>query len=210
MNLDNWPKKVKIMQTNWIGKSFGCEINFKIDGDFPVNEIKCFTTRPDTLFGFSFLAVSVDHPISKFYEKDPNFKKFKLECSKTGTTEESIAQGEKIGFKTNLFATNPLNESEKVPVYFANFVLMDYGFGAVFGCPGHDQRDMDFAIKYNLPIKTVVKPVEENDNFKVKNEAYSGSGIIINSKFLNGLKVPEESIIETIKIIEEKKLEKKL
>ena len=208
-DLDNWPKKVKIMQANWIGKSFGCEINFKIDGDFPVNKIKCFTTRPDTLFGFSFLAVSVDHPISKFYEKDPNFKKFKLACSKTGTTEESIAQGEKIGFKTNLFATNPLNESERVPVYFANFVLMDYGFGAVFGCPGHDQRDMDFAIKYNLPIKTVVKPIEENDNFKVKNEAYTGSGIIINSKFLNGLKVPEESIIETIKVVEEKKIGKK-
>ena len=130
-DLENWPKKVKIMQTNWIGKSFGCEINFKIDGDFPVNEIKCFTTRPDTLFGFSFLAVSVDHPISKFYEKDPNFKKFKLECSKTGTTEESIAQGEKIGFKTNLFATNPLNESEKVPVYFANFVLNGLRF---WGC----------------------------------------------------------------------------
>ena len=86
------------------------------------------------MFGFSFLAISVDHPISKFYEKDPEFKKFKNECSKTGTTEESIAQGEKIGFKTNLLATNPLNESEKVPVYFANFVLMDYGFGAVFGC----------------------------------------------------------------------------
>ena len=208
-SLDNWPKKVKIMQTNWIGKSFGCEIDFKIDGDVPVDSIKCFTTRPDTLFGFSFLAVSVDHPISKFYEEDPEFKKFKNECSKTGTTEESIAQGEKIGFKTNLLATNPLNESEKVPVYFANFVLMDYGFGAVFGCPGHDQRDLDFALKYKLPVKTVVRPIDGNDNYKVEKEAFTGSGIIINSKFLNGMKVPEESIIETIKIIEEKKIGKK-
>ncbi len=207
--LDDWPSKVKIMQKNWIGKSFGCEIDFKVQGNLPIDKIKCFTTRPDTLFGFSFLAVSVDHPISKFYENDEKFKKFKEECSKTGTTEESIAQGEKIGFKTELFALNPLNENEKVPVYFANFVLMDYGFGAVFGCPGHDQRDLDFAIKYNLPIKTVVKPNDENESFSVKNEAYTGSGVIINSKFLNGLKVPDQSIIETIKIIEEKKLGKK-
>ena len=208
-NLNNWPNKVKTMQTNWIGKSFGCEINFKIDGDVPINEIKCFTTRPDTLFGFSFLAVSVDHPLSKFYEKKPEFKKFKDECSKTGTTEESIAQGEKIGFKTNLVATNPLNEKEKVPVFFANFVLMDYGFGAVFGCPGHDQRDLDFALKYKLPVKTVVRPIDENESFSVKKEAYTGKGIIINSNFLNGLKVPEQSIIETIKIIEKKKIGKK-
>ncbi len=208
-SLDNWPKKVKIMQANWIGKSFGCEINFKIKGDLPVDAIKCFTTRPDTLFGFSFLAVSVDHPISKFYENDPKFKKFKEECSKTGTTEESIAQGEKIGFKTNLMAVNPLCQSEEVPVYFANFVLMDYGFGAVFGCPGHDQRDLDFALKYNLPIKTVVKPIDQDNNFKVENEAFTGPGIIINSDFLNGLNVPDESIVETIRIIEEKKIGKK-
>ena len=208
-SLDNWPTKVKIMQTNWIGKSFGCEINFKIKGDLPVDAIKCFTTRPDTLFGFSFLAVSVDHPISKFYENDPKFKEFKEECSKTGTTEESIAQGEKIGFKTNLVAVNPLCQSEEVPVYFANFVLMDYGFGAVFGCPGHDQRDLDFALKYNLPIKTVVRPIDQDNNFKVENEAYTGSGIIINSDFLNGLNVPDESIVETIRIIEEKKIGKK-
>ena len=208
-SLKDWPKKVKTMQANWIGKSFGCEINFKINGDVPINEIKCFTTRPDTLFGFSFLAVSVDHPISKFYQDDPEFKKFKDDCSKTGTTEESIAQGEKIGFKTNLLATNPLNENEKVPVYFANFVLMDYGFGAVFGCPAHDQRDLDFALKYDLPVKTVVKPPEKSDDFKINKEAYTGGGVIINSKFLDGLKVPDESIIKTINIIEEKKIGKK-
>ncbi len=208
-NLDEWPNKVKIMQQNWIGKSFGCEINFKINGDPKVNSIKCFTTRPDTLFGFSFLALSVDHPLAELYKNDPNFLKFREETSKSGTTEESIANAEKIGFKTNLTAKNPLDEKISVPVYFANFVLMDYGFGAVFGCPAHDQRDFDFAKKYHLDIKTVVKPAEEDDNFKVQKEAYSGTGIIINSKFLNGLKVPNESIIETIKILEEKKLGKK-
>ena len=204
--LENWPNKVKVMQKNWIGKSFGCEIDFKIEGDLPVNNIKCFTTRPDTLFGFSFLAVSVDHPISKFFKDQPAFKKFKEDCSKTGTTEESIAQGDKIGFKTNLFAINPLNNDQKVPVFFANFVLMDYGLGAVFGCPAHDQRDLDFANKYNLSIKTVVQPNDSIDELVVKKEAYTGGGKIINSKFLNGLNVPNESIIKTIEILEKKKL----
>ena len=205
-DLDHWPEKVKIMQKNWIGKSFGCEIDFKIEGSKKIEKIKCYTTRPDTLFGFSFLALSVDHPLSKFYEKDKDFIKFKNSCSKTGTTEESIAQAEKIGFKTELLAINPLDEKVKVPVYFANFVLMDYGFGAVFGCPAHDQRDFDFAKKYKLKIKTVVKPKNENDKFEVKGEAYSGSGIIINSDFLNGLSAPEESISKTIEILEEKKI----
>ena len=207
--LDSWPNKVKTMQKNWIGKSFGCEIEFEIEGDLPVKNIKCFTTRPDTLFGFSFLALSVDHEVSKFYNKDEKFLKFREECSKTGTTEEAIAVGDKIGFKTNLFAKNPLQPNQKVPIYFANFVLMDYGFGAVFGCPGHDQRDFDFAKKYNLEIKTVVKPYDENDGFKVSTEAYSGNGKIINSDFLNGLDAPKDSVIETIKILEEKKIGKK-
>ena len=207
--LEAWPNKVKTMQKNWIGKSFGCEIDFKIEGELPVKNIKCFTTRPDTLFGFSFIALSTDHEISKYYSKKPDFIKFKEECSKTGTTEEAIAVGEKIGFKTNLQAINPLNPNQKVPVYFANFVLMDYGFGAVFGCPAHDQRDFDFAKKYNLEIKTVVKPQNENDNFTVQNEAYPGPGTLINSGFLNGLQAPDESVIETIKILEKKKLGKK-
>tara|TARA_B100001057_G_scaffold231341_1_gene231593 strand:- start:1601 stop:4144 length:2544 start_codon:yes stop_codon:yes gene_type:complete len=206
--LETWPNKVKVMQRNWIGKSYGCEINFKIEGKLPVDNIKCFTTRPDTLFGFSFLALSSDHEISKFYNDDKEFIKFKDECSKTGTTEEAIAVGEKIGFKTDLIAINPLNPLQKVPVYFANFVLMDYGFGAVFGCPAHDQRDFDFAKKYNLEINTVVRPKDESDNFNVSKEAYTGSGILINSDFLNGLEVPGKSIIETIKILEKKKLGK--
>ena len=207
--LNTWPNKVKTMQKNWIGKSFGCEIDFKIKGDLPVKKIKCFTTRPDTLFGFSFLALSIDHEISKFYEKDEKFIKFKEECSKTGTTEEAIAVGEKIGYKTRLEAINPLNPEQKVPVYFANFVLMDYGFGAVFGCPAHDQRDFDFAKKYDLEIRTVVRPNDADNNFKVTKEAYPGPGILINSKFLDGLEAPENSVIETIKILEKKNLGKK-
>ena len=207
--LEKWPNKVKTMQKNWIGKSFGCELNFEIQGDLPVKYIKCFTTRPDTIFGFSFLALSVDHEISKFYKDNKEFIKFKEECSKTGTTEEAIAVGEKIGFKTNLLAINPFDPNQKVPVFFANFVLMDYGFGAVFGCPAHDQRDFDFAKKYKLSMVTVVKPEEEGDNFEVVNEAYSGPGIIINSKFLNGLKAPNDAVLKAINIIEEKNLGKK-
>ena len=208
-SLNEWPEKVKTMQKNWIGKSYGCEIDFKIEGSKEIDSIQCYTTRPDTLFGFSFLALSVDHPVSKYYEINKDFQEFKKECSKTGTTEESIANATKIGFKTNLLAVNPLNPELKVPVYFANFVLMDYGFGAVFGCPAHDQRDFDFAKKYNLEIKSVVKPIDQNDNFNVQNEAYSGPGLLINSEFLNGLKVPNESINQTIKFLEEKKLGKR-
>ena len=202
--LEKWPNKVKIMQKNWIGKSFGCEIDFNIKGDLPIENIKCFTTRPDTLFGFSFLAVSIDHEVSNFYKNNIDFLKFKEECSRTGTTEEAIAVGEKIGFKTNLKAINPLDPNHEVPVYFANFVLMDYGFGAVFGCPAHDQRDFDFAKKYNLDIKTVVRPHDEGINFKVTDQAFSGSGVLINSNFLNGLESPDNSVIETIKYFEKK------
>ena len=205
-NLEEWPNKVKVMQKNWIGKSFGCEINFKVEGKDSIKSIKCFTTRPDTLFGLSFLALSVDHPLAKFYEKKEEFIKFKSACSKTGTTEESIAQAEKIGFKTNLIAINPLDENIKVPVYFANFVLMDYGFGAVFGCPAHDQRDLDFALKYDLNVIPVVKPNDSDESFQIKKEAYTGPGKIFNSKFLDGLEAPEESINETIKILENKAL----
>jgi leucyl-tRNA synthetase len=207
--LNNWPNKVKIMQKNWIGKSFGCEVGFKIESEKNISEIKCFTTRPDTLFGLSFLALSVDHPLAKYYEKNEDFINFKKRCSTTGTTEESIANAEKIGFKTDLTAVNPLNENIKVPVYFANFVLMDYGLGAVFGCPAHDQRDLDFAKKYSLKINTVVTPDLNNLNFQVIDEAYTGPGYIFNSSFLNGLKCPEESIEKTIKYLEGKKLGEK-
>ena len=203
--LEHWPNKVKVMQKNWIGKSFGCEVEFKIESEKPIESIKCYTTRPDTLFGFSFLALSVDHPLAKYYEEDKEFQKFREECSKTGTTEESIASAEKLGFKTDLVAINPLDENMKVPVYFANFVLMDYGLGAVFGCPAHDQRDLDFAKKYNLKITPVVKPEKDKD-FEINNEAYTGEGYLYNSNFLDGLKVPSESIIKTIEFLEKNNL----
>ena len=209
--LENWPNKVKIMQKNWIGKSIGCEVAFKIDSPNKVEEIKCFTTRPDTLFGMSFLALSVDHPLSKHYENNKNFSEFKKKCSESGTTEESIAIAEKIGFKTDLIAINPLDKKKKVPVYFANFVLMDYGLGAIFGCPGHDQRDLDFAKKYNLEVNPVVTPEKNNLNFMVKDQAYTGPGYIFNSSFLNGLKSPEESILKTIDYLQKNNLgEKKI
>ncbi len=203
--LDQWPNKVKVMQKNWIGKSFGCEVEFKVESDKPIESIKCYTTRPDTLFGFSFLALSVDHPLAKYYESDKSFQDFKDKCSKTGTTEESIASAEKLGFKTDMVAVNPLDKNMKVPVYFANFVLMDYGLGAVFGCPAHDQRDLDFAKKYNLKITPVVKPEKDKD-FEINNEAYTGEGYLYNSKFLDGLKVPGESIIKTIEFLEKNNL----
>jgi leucyl-tRNA synthetase len=207
--LPDWPKKVKVMQKNWIGKSLGCEIEFNLRTKLSIKKIKCFTTRPDTLFGISFLAISIDHPISKFFEQDANFIDFQKRCSKTGTTEEAIANAEKLGFKTDIYAVNPLDESVIVPVYFANFVLMDYGFGAVFGCPAHDQRDFEFAKKYNLEIKTVVKPLDKNESFKVTNEAYTGPGEIFNSKFLNGLKYPDNSVVKTIDLLNQRNLGKK-
>jgi len=203
--LNEWPNKVKVMQKNWIGKSYGCEVKFKIESSKNIDEIKCYTTRPDTLFGMSFLALSVDHPLAKYYEGDASFKEFKSKCSKTGTTEESIANAEKIGYKTDLIAINPLDQNIKVPVYFANFVLMDYGLGAVFGCPAHDQRDLDFAKKYQLKIVPVVKPDLSEKEFKVSDKAFTGPGYIFNSSFLNGLKVPDESILKTIEYLENNK-----
>ena len=208
-NLDEWPNKVKIMQKNWIGKSFGCEIKFEIENSETIKEIECYTTRPDTLFGMSFLALSIDHPVAKLFSEDKDFNKFKEECSKTGTTEESIANAEKIGFKTNLLAINPVNPNKKVPVYFANFVLMDYGLGAVFGCPAHDQRDLDFALKYKLDVIPVVTPEKNNFDFKIDKTAFTDTGFIFNSDFLNGLKAPDESIMEMINYLEKQKLGKK-
>jgi leucyl-tRNA synthetase len=208
-SLNKWPNKVKTMQKNWIGKSFGCEIDFKLQNCKGFEKIKIFTTRPDTLFGCSFLALSIDHPLSKLYQKDPKFKKFKEDCAKTGTTEEALAQAEKLGFNTNLFASNPFDENIKVPVFFANFVLMDYGFGAIFGSAGHDQRDLDFARKYDLDVIPVVKPFGHKGDLIIKDEAYTGPGRIYNSKFLNNLKAPEESTLKAIEIIEQKKIGKK-
>ena len=195
--LTDWPEKVKLMQKNWIGKSVGCEIDFEIE---EINKkIKVFTTRPDTIFGATFLAVSVDHPICKKFEKKPEFIEFKKIASKVGTTEEAIANAEKIGFETGLSAKHPFIKNKKIPVFVANFILMDYGTGAIFGCPAHDQRDFDFAKKYNLSIIPVVKSSAFNDMDSQK-KAYTGDGSIINSEFLNDLSIPEakKKIIEKI------------
>jgi len=207
--LKNWPDKVKLMQKNWIGKSYGCEINFQIINGKKPDKITVFTTRPDTIFGASFIAVSVDHPIAKNFEKNKDFLSFKLKCSKMGTTEEALANAEKIGFKTNLFVKHPFNNKIKLPVYIANFVLMDYGTGSIFGCPAHDQRDLDFANKYKLKILPVVKPKNINSNkFVIKNEAFTEDGILFNSEFLNNLTV-NQAIEKAIKVISKKKLGKK-
>jgi len=209
--LKNWPDKVKLMQKNWIGKSLGCEINFKIEKSKNKQEIKVFTTRPDTIFGASFIAISIDHSIAKVFENNKDFIKFKKECSKSGTTEEALAIAEKIGFNTNLFAQHPFKKEIKLPIYIANFVLMDYGTGAIFGCPAHDQRDLDFANKYKLNVLPVVRPNDVNSaNFKITNEAYTDDGILFNSEFLNDLTV-SKAIDKAIEVITKKKLgEKKI
>ncbi len=207
--LKNWPEKVKLMQKNWIGKSLGCEIDFQIIKAKKKDTIKVFTTRPDTIFGASFIAISIDHPIAKNFENDKNFEKFKSDCAKTGTTEEALAIAEKIGFNTNLFVSHPFKKGVTLPIYIANFVLMDYGTGAIFGCPAHDQRDLDFANKYKLKIIPVVKPKETSlKKFKIEKEAYTGDGIIFNSDFLNNLTV-SQAIKKAIEVIAKKKLGKK-
>ena len=203
--LNNWPEKVKLMQKNWIGKSYGCEINFKIDKVNKFKKIKVFTTRPDTIFGASFIAISIDHPIAKNFDKNKNFLSFKSECSKMGTTEEALANAEKIGFYTNLFALHPFKKNTKLPIYVANFVLMDYGTGAIFGCPAHDQRDLDFANKYKLKVLPVVKPKNIDSNkFFITNKSFTEDGILFNSDFLNNLTV-KEAIEKSIKVITKKK-----
>ncbi len=197
-NLPGWPEKVKLMQKNWIGKSFGCELKFKIDK--LSKDIKIFTTRPDTLYGASFIAISPDHEICKNFQDQSEFKKFKNECSKIGTTEEALANAEKLGFKTDFYAVHPFIKNKKIPIYVANFVLMDYGTGAIFGCPAHDQRDFDFAKKYSLPITRVILDNEDSSIGKNMKEAYTGDGKLVNSEFLNSLSVAEakEKIINKI------------
>ena len=204
-SLKEWPERVKLMQKNWIGKSVGCEIDFKIYKND--KSVKVFTTRPDTIFGATFLAISVDHPLCKDYVKRPDFIDFKKKCSEVGTTEEAIANAEKIGFKTDLVAEHPFIKGKKIPIYVSNFILMDYGTGAIFGCPAHDQRDLDFANKYKIEVIQVVKPKDKN-NEKIYNGAYTGEGSIINSDFLNNLTISEAKE-KIVKEIEKKKIGKK-
>ena len=202
VNLNEWPEKVKSMQTNWIGKSIGCEITFKVNS--LQETIKVFTTRPDTIFGASFIAISIDHPFCKKFEKDKNYQIFKETCLKVGTTEEAIAGAEKQGFNLNYYVEHPFLK-KKLPIYAANFVLMDYGTGAVFGCPAHDQRDHDFAKKYGLEI---IEVVSNNIGQDINQKAYTGSGKIINSNFLNNLNT-EEAKLKVIDLLIDKKIGKK-
>tara|TARA_S200000501_G_scaffold377101_1_gene434221 strand:+ start:1030 stop:3540 length:2511 start_codon:yes stop_codon:yes gene_type:complete len=194
--LEGWPNKVKTMQRNWIGKSLGCELNFQISNED--EQVKIFTTRPDTIFGASFIALSIDHPLSVRFEKNKEFIKFKKECNKSGTTEEALANADKLGFDSNLYALHPFIKNKKIPIFFANFVLMDYGTGAIFGCPAHDQRDFDFAKKYDLEIIRVISDGKD----KRLEEAYTENGLLVNSSFLNGLEVDKakQKIIDKIEI----------
>ena len=186
--LENWPEKVRIMQENWIGKSVGLQFKWEIIG--LQAEIEVYTTRPDTLFGASFIALAPDHPLTaQLTEGREGFDDFIKECQAAGTSEAAIEQAEKIGFDTGYRATHPLLK-RLVPIYIANFILMDYGTGAIFGVPAHDQRDCDFAHKYDLPIFPVVIP-EGSDDFTVETEAYSGDGILAHSDFLDGMRVEE-------------------
>ncbi|MEP3889115.1 MAG: leucine--tRNA ligase [Hellea sp.] len=212
--LDRWPEKVRTMQANWIGKSEGLQMRFEwADGDKTFGEdtytgTEVFTTRPDTLYGASFIAFSPDHPIIKaLAEENSKIEDFRIACAKIGTTEEAIATADKLGFDTGLRVKHPFDENKTLPVWIANFVLMGYGTGAIFGCPAHDQRDFDFAKKYDLPILPVVQPHEGGDERVELEEAYTGEGTLINSGFLNGLS-KDAGISSAISKIEEMDLGK--
>lgn len=192
--LPGWPEKVRLMQENWIGKSQG--LNFKFDiaandisRDAKATEIEVFTTRPDTLFGASFVALSPDHPIAAaLAEKHPAVAEFIAECRRLGTSEAVLETAEKIGFNTGIEVIHPFAEDQRLSVFIANFVLMDYGTGAIFGCPAHDQRDFDFARKYELNVIPVVIPDDQDPvNFRLTDAPYTGPGKLHNSDFLNGL-----------------------
>ncbi|MAM34187.1 MAG: leucine--tRNA ligase [Micavibrio sp.] len=201
--LERWPEKVRIMQENWIGKSQGLQFKFDVVGSD--EKIEVYTTRPDTIFGASFVALAADHPMAETLTgNSAQYKDFKRQCEATGTSEAAIEQAEKLGLNTGHSVQHPFLEDVQLPVYLANFILMDYGTGAIFGVPAHDQRDNDFAHKYNLPIKPVVIPENEDpSNFEVGADAYTESGVLANSQFLNGLSV-DEAKLKIIKRIEEK------
>ncbi|NNM77301.1 leucine--tRNA ligase [Sphingomonas sp. ID1715] len=186
-SLDHWPDKVRLMQENWIGKSQGLQFRFKLsDG----GEVEVFTTRPDTIFGSSFVAVAADHPLAaQVAETNPAAAAFIEECRAGGTTAAEIETAEKKGFDTGLTAAHPFDSGWQLPVYIANFVLMDYGTGAVFGVPAHDQRDLDFARKYGLAVTRVVADADKTDPVFEGDEAYTGPGALVNSRFLDGLDV---------------------
>ncbi|MGA1445495.1 MAG: leucine--tRNA ligase [Candidatus Puniceispirillaceae bacterium] len=193
-DLDRWPDRVRLMQQNWIGKSEGARVRFAIDGKGPDgadDHIEVFTTRPDTLFGASFVAIAANHPLAIAIGKSNQAAAdFIAECAKLGTSEAAVETAEKKGFDTGLHASHPLDPAIKLPIHIANFVLMDYGTGAIFGCPAHDQRDLDFANAYGLKILPVVLPDgEDAANFSVSDTAYTGPGKLFNSGAWNGLDI---------------------
>ena len=202
--LDRWPDRVRLMQHNWIGKSVGATLRFAAaDANDHFKEIEVFTTRPDTLFGASFIAISPNHPIAlSLADGHQGVADFIAECSALGTSEAAIEKAEKKGFDTGLLVDHPLIEGKKLAVYIANFVLMDYGTGAIFGCPAHDQRDLDFARKYECEVTPVVLPSDQDKaDFTIENEAYSGAGTLINSGDWDGLSV-EDGKAKAIDVLE--------
>lgn len=191
--LDRWPDRVRTMQERWIGRSEGARIRFSLHQppqglDTNLNAVEVFTTRPDTLFGMSFLAIAADHPLAEWIGKqNPEAAEFIAECRRLGTSVEAVETAEKRGFDTGLRVNHPFLD-QSFPIWIANFVLMDYGTGALFGCPSGDQRDLDFAHKYALPVTPVVLPPGKDEaDFTVTNTAYTGDGVMINSGFLDGL-----------------------
>jgi leucyl-tRNA synthetase len=189
-SLDKWPEKVRLMQENWIGKSQGLRCTFRFI-DSP-DGIEAFTTRPDTLYGASFVAIAADHPFAaKMAENAPELQAFIAECKQGGTTAAELETAEKKGFDTGMSVEHPLDPNWHLPVYVANFVLIEYGTGAVFGCPAHDQRDLDFARKYGLPVRRVVAQGDNSDPDFAGDEAYTGPGRIVNSRWMDGMSVDE-------------------
>ncbi|WP_299348368.1 leucine--tRNA ligase [uncultured Maritalea sp.] len=199
-NLNDWPEKVRLMQKNWIGKSEGLTIRWALDETTApegYDDLEVYTTRPDTIFGASFMAVAADHPLAQEAAKsNPELQSFIEECRRLGTSVAALETAEKRGFNTGIHVKHPFDENWTLPIYVANFVLMDYGTGAIFGCPSGDQRDLDFARKYDLPVKAVVMPEgEDAATFAVENEAYTGEGQMINSSFLDSM-TPKDAFEE--------------
>ncbi len=194
--LERWPEKVRLMQKNWIGRSEGLSVRFALDkatAPADESEIEIYTTRPDTLFGASFVALAPEHPLAKnAAANNAHLAAFIGECRKMGTAQEAIDKAEKKGFDTGIRVSHPFDPNWTLPVYVANFILMDYGTGAIFGCPAHDQRDFDFATSYKLPIKTVVCPTDADPKtYEVGDAPYDGEGLLINSLFLDGMTIAQ-------------------
>ncbi|HRD46313.1 MAG TPA: leucine--tRNA ligase [Caulobacter sp.] len=205
--LDRWPEKVRTMQENWIGRSTGLRFSFDFDGAPPAgfeSGLEVYTTRPDTLFGAAFVGIAPDHPLAEqLSAADPTVAAFVAECRRGGTSEAEIEGAEKLGFDTGLRVKHPFVEGETLPVWIANFILMEYGTGAIFGCPAHDQRDLDFARKYGLAVKPVVLPGDAHPaTFMVGSEAYTGPGKIFNSGFMDGMSVEQAKAAAVARIEE--------